>query len=285
MAKTNIDIDQLDGNALYSLALEQCDSEDYEAAVQLCEKSAKKGNDEAVRMMEILQPFLVDESKLIGILTDKLVQVAQKPNMRKEFSVTYDAGSGIYQTLFFYKNDPPMSQIEQVFMASYYVTELEKVADSEDTIGILFPLAIKKTVNWINKVGEGKWRKEILVRYYQSIEKIFSKLGDEESVDEYHAQCEECKQFDPKPYRTKKYSFDYWYAEAEKHDWEAMIVVSIYYHYGGFVGKNERLSELWKSMAKITYNYYEPNERPFDEVYAEIRGEMVHKETEESSTN
>ena len=265
------------------LAGEGCE-EDDEQALALYEQAAEKGDEEAARMLEILHPFLIDESQLIDKLTDKLIMVAQKPDMRKEFTVTYDAGGGRFPTQCFYKNDPPMSIIEQFFMAHYYVAEFETIAESEDLVCELLSIAMHRTAIWVNQLF-GQWQKELLMRYHRSLAEIFSKIGYEDLAEEERAGIEECKQFEQKPYRPKKYSFDYWYAEAEKHDWEAMIVVSIFYHYGGFVRKNDRLSELWKQQARSTYNYYNPDGQPFDEVYAEIEGKMVTRNTKDSSTN
>ena len=258
--------------------------EDDEQAIALYEQAAEKGDEKAARMLEILQPFLIDESQLIDKLTDKLIMVAQKPDMRKEFTVTYDAGGGRFPTQCFYKNDPPMSIIEQFFMAQYYVAEFETVAESENLVYDLLSIAMDRTTTWVNQLF-GQWQKELLMRYHRSLAEIFSKIGYEDFAEEERAELEECKQFEQKPYRAKKFSFDYWYAEAEKHDWEAMVVVSVSYHYGGQVRENVRLAEQWKQMARSTYNYYEPNGRPFEEVFAEIEAAVMEEDTDESSTN
>ena len=170
-------------------------------------------------------------------------------------------------------------------MAHNYVAEFETVAESENLVYDLLSIAMDRTTTWVNQLF-GQWQKELLMRYHRSLAEIFSTMGYEDFAEEERAELEKCKQFEQKPYRAKKYSFDYWYAEAEKHDWEAMIVVSIFYHYGGgFVRKNDRLSELWKQLARSTYNYYNPDGQPFDEVYAEIEGKMVKKNSNENSTN
>ena len=259
---------------------EGCDKDEGKA-LALYRQAAEKGDEEAVKMIEILQPFLIDESKLIDKLTDKLIQVAQKPNMRKEFSVTYDTGNGRFSTVVFQKNKPPMFAIEQFFLTAYYVEEFERMAKLENIPDITIPIIIDKTAPWIKPVAD----KELRLRLHRSLMEIYSKIGSEKGVEHHRAEYEKWKQKESKLYRVKDGTFDYYYAEAEKHDWGAMIVLSVCYHYGITVRKNDRLSELWKKMARSTYNYYEPNGRPFEEEFAEIEAMVTEKESSESSTN
>lgn len=259
---------------------EGCDK-DEEKSLTLYRQAAEKGDEEAVKMIEILQPFLIDESKLIDKLTDKLIQVAQKPNMRKEFGVTYDTGNGRFSTVVFHKNKPPMFAIEQFLLTAYYVEEFERMAKLENIPDITIPIIIDKTAPWIKPVAD----KELRLRLHRSLMEIYSKIGSEKGVEHHRAEYEKWEQKESKPYRVKDGTFDYYYAEAEKHDWGAMIVLSVCYHYGITVRKNDRLSELWKKMARSTYNYYEPNGRPFEEEFAEIEAMVTEKESDESSTN
>lgn len=259
---------------------EGCEKDD-EKAIALFKQAAENGDKEAALMMEVLQPFLVDESQLIDKLTDKLIQVAQKPNMRKEFSVTYDTGNGRFFTVVFHKNKPPMFAIEQFFLTAYYVEEFERMAKLENIPDITIPIIIDKTAPWIKPVAD----KELRLRLHRSLMEIYSKIGSEKGVEHHRAEYEKWEQKESKLYRVKDGTFDYYYAEAEKHDWGAMIVLSVCYHYGITVRKNDRLSELWKKMARSTYNYYEPNGRPFEEEFAEIEAMVTEKESDESSTN
>lgn len=60
------------------------------------------------------------EQEVIKVLTDKLVQVAKWPNMRKEFTVSLKIDSNTRWTLSFYKNEPKMASIEAYTLVLYY---------------------------------------------------------------------------------------------------------------------------------------------------------------------
>ena len=178
-----------------------------------------------------------------------------------------------------------MSLAEQFFMAAYYIDQLEWVATLEDIPCGLLTIAFDRTAKWLTQIDEENTEKVLYLRCHQSMIGIYTKINNKAGAERHRAEFEKWKQKDLKPYRPKKWLFDYWYAEAEKQNWEAMIVVSIFYHYGGQVRENARLSELWKKLARSTYNYYEPNGQPFDEVYADIVKEMTTDNSDESSTN
>lgn len=254
---------------------------DEEKALDLYRQAAQKGDEEAVRMLEILQPFLVDESQLIDKLTDKLIEVAQKPNMRKEFSVTFDAGGSHSFTVSLYKNDPPMYQMEQYFMAAYYVEVFEWVASSDYIPYGLFGMAIDRFLIWLNQVDQINMAKKLHLRYHQIMMEVYSKVGSDKGVETHRSRFETWKQQDPKPYHVTKGTFDYWYAKAEKRDWVAMIALSVWYRLGAGVRGNTRLSEFWKQMAQSNYHYYKPNGRPFEEEYAEIEAIWAGKDANE----
>ena len=253
-----------------------CEKND-EKAVALYRQAAEDGNEKAELMMEVLQPFLIDESLLLDRLTDKLIQVAQKPNMRKSFSVSYDAGGGRFTTLFFYKNKPPMSLAEQFFMAAYYIDQLEWVATLEDIPVELLTIAFDRTGKWLKQVEEENTEKELYLRCHQSMIEIYSKIGNEKGAEHHRAEYEKWTHCDPKPYSVKHNTFDDFYGRAEKQDWVAMSVLSVCYHSGILVRENIRLSELWKKMAKSTYHYFEPNGKPFEEEFAEIEVAVIGK--------
>lgn len=229
---------------------------------------------------------MIEESQLIEILTNKLVEVAQHPDMRKEFSVSYMAGhDGLSHEIFLYKNIPPMSDMEQFFLAYHYLAELGNLMEAEypdekavDEIG-------DKAEQWADQVQDDNSYRELSLMYHRCMYEIYSKWNDEEGMNLFRSEYQKCQESTPKKFRAQKDSFDYWYAEAEKHDWGAMIIVSLCYRYGSHVRKNVRLSELWKQLARSTYNYYNPNGQPFDEVFAEVEKEMVTDNSNESSTN
>lgn len=255
--------------------------ENEEKALALYKQAAESGNEEGKRIMEILQPFFIDESPLIDKLTDKLIEVAQKPSLRKEFSVTYDAGGGHLSTVVFHKNMPPMFAMEQFFMTAYYVEKFEWMASLEYIPDKTIPIIIDKTAPWIKPVAD----KELRLRFHRSQMEIYSKIGSEKGVEHHRAEYEKWEQMEAKPYRVKNDTFEYWYAEAEKRDWEAMIIVSVCYYHGIVARENARLGELWKQLARSTRNYYEPNGRPFEEVYAKKETELTQDDSSESSTN
>lgn len=229
---------------------------------------------------------MIEESQLIEILTNKLVEVAQHPDMRKEFSISYMAGhDGLSHEMVLHKNYPPMSDMEQFILAYHYLAELDTLTEAEAPDEEAVDEITDKAAQWANQVQDHNSYRELALLYHRCMYEIYCKWNDEEGMNLHRSEYQKCQKSTPKKFRAKKDSFDYWYAEAEKHNWEAMIIVSLCYHYGGHVRKNARLSELWKQLARSTYNYYNPNGKPFDEVYAEIEEEMTTNNPDESSTN
>ena len=55
---------------------------------------------------------MITEKEFLELLTDKLIEVAHNPKLRKEFRVSYDEGFDI-TSIVFYKNEPLMSEIEE----------------------------------------------------------------------------------------------------------------------------------------------------------------------------
>lgn len=61
---------------------------------------------------------MITEKDFLELLTDKLIEVAHNPKLRKEFRVSYDEGSDI-TSIVFYKNEPLMSEIEDYALAAF----------------------------------------------------------------------------------------------------------------------------------------------------------------------
>lgn len=61
---------------------------------------------------------MITEKEFLELLTDKLIEVAHNPKLRKEFRVSYDEGSDI-TSIVFYKNEPLMSEIEDYALAAF----------------------------------------------------------------------------------------------------------------------------------------------------------------------
>ena len=61
---------------------------------------------------------MITEKEFLELLTDKLIEVANNPKLRKEFRVSYDEGSDI-TSIVFYKNEPLMSEIEDYALAAF----------------------------------------------------------------------------------------------------------------------------------------------------------------------
>ena len=61
---------------------------------------------------------MITEKEFLELLTDKLIEVANNPKLRKEFRVSYDEGSDI-TSIAFYKNEPLMSEIEDYALAAF----------------------------------------------------------------------------------------------------------------------------------------------------------------------
>lgn len=223
----------------------------------------------------------MEESQLIAILTDKLVEVAQNPDMRKEFAVKYSVGyAGITHEIILNKNNPPMSDMEQFFLAYHYLMELDTLSETENPDDDAVDEITDKAAQWINQVQDRNSFRELSLMYHRCMYDICCKWNDEEGINFHGSEYNKNQESVPKRFRAKKDTFDYWYAEAEKRDWAAMIIVSLCYRDGRLVIANERLSELWKQLARSTYNYYNPNEKPFEEAYAEIEEDIKPKEDE-----
>lgn len=62
---------------------------------------------------------MITEKEFLELLTDKLIEVAHNPKLRKEFRVSYDEGSDI-TSIVFYKNEPLMSEIEDYALAAFH---------------------------------------------------------------------------------------------------------------------------------------------------------------------
>ena len=62
---------------------------------------------------------MITEKEYLELLTDKLIEVAHNPKLRKEFRVSYDEGSDI-TSIVFYKNEPLMSEIEDYALAAFH---------------------------------------------------------------------------------------------------------------------------------------------------------------------
>ena len=62
---------------------------------------------------------MITEKEFLELLTDKLIEVANNPKLRKEFRVSYDEGSDI-TSIVFYKNEPLMSEIEDYALAAFH---------------------------------------------------------------------------------------------------------------------------------------------------------------------
>lgn len=61
---------------------------------------------------------MITEKEFLELLTDKLIEVAHNPKLRKEFRVSYDEGPDII-SIVFYKNEPLMSEIEDYALAAF----------------------------------------------------------------------------------------------------------------------------------------------------------------------
>ena len=62
---------------------------------------------------------MITEKEFLELLTDKLIEVANNPKLRKEFRVSYDEGADI-TSIMFYKNEPLMSEIEDYALAVFH---------------------------------------------------------------------------------------------------------------------------------------------------------------------
>ena len=62
---------------------------------------------------------MITEKEFLELLTDKLIEVAHNPKLRKEFRVSYDEGSD-NTSIVFYKNEPLMSEIEDYALAAFH---------------------------------------------------------------------------------------------------------------------------------------------------------------------
>ena len=62
---------------------------------------------------------MITEKEFLELLTDKLIEVAHNPKLRKEFRVSYDEGTDI-TSIVFYKNEPLMSEIEDYALAAFH---------------------------------------------------------------------------------------------------------------------------------------------------------------------
>ena len=223
----------------------------------------------------------MEESQLIAILTDKLVEVAQNPDMRKEFAVKYSVGyAGITHEIILNKNNPPMSDMEQFFLAYHYLMELDTLSEAEDPDDEAVDEISDKAAHWANQVQDQNSFRELALMYHRCMYEICCKWNYTEGINFHGSEYNKRQESVSKRFHAKKDTFDYWYAEAEKRDWAAMIIVSLCYRDGRLVIANERLSELWKQLARSTYNYYNPNEKPFEEAYAEIEEDIKPKEDE-----
>ena len=61
---------------------------------------------------------MITQKEFLELLTDKLIEVAHNPKLRKEFRVSYDEGSDI-TSIVFYKNEPLMSEIQDCALAAF----------------------------------------------------------------------------------------------------------------------------------------------------------------------
>lgn len=111
---------------------------------------------------------MTTEQEFRELLTDKLIEVAEQPGMRKEFSVIYDAVDGTSAQIFFYRNQPMMSSVENHAMILY---ALDK--NDEETFA--------KVESMIEEV-EDEWDKASLnlILLSQKAE-YYQKIGDEEA--------------------------------------------------------------------------------------------------------
>ena len=188
---------------------------------------------------------MIEESGLKEILTEKLVQVAQHPDMRKNFTVRYSVGhDGLSHNIILNKNNPPMSDMEQFFLAYHYLMELDTLSEADDPDEDAVYEITNKAAQWINLVQDGNSYKELAMMYHRCMYDIYCKWNNDEGINHHGLEYQKCEESTPKQFRAKKGSFDYWYAEAEKHNWEAMMVVSGCYSRGVTVRENTRLSEL-----------------------------------------
>lgn len=69
---------------------------------------------------------MITEGKIIQNVTDKLIEVAKHPEMRKEFYVTI--GSRIF---YCYKNNPMMCDVDRYLLATFYAFKIHLNAKSE----------------------------------------------------------------------------------------------------------------------------------------------------------
>lgn len=111
---------------------------------------------------------MTSEQEFRELLTDKLIEVAEQPGMRKEFSVIYDAVDGTSSQIFFYRNQPMMSSVENHAMILYALDKSD-----EDTFA--------KVESMIEEV-EDEWDKTslTLILLNQKAE-YYKKMGDEEA--------------------------------------------------------------------------------------------------------
>lgn len=228
---------------------------------------------------------MLDESILIDVLTKKLIVIAKQPNLRNRYTVTYVNGDGFDTTLSFSKSRPPMSFIEQYYLARCYLNELDRLLSKHEYDAPAITQTFQKVTEYMQQPFSDECYRGLRIDLLHCCLKIANHYDNKQDITTYQNEYQELLRSNPKPFRAKKGSFDYWYSKAEKHDWYAMIIVSLCYRDGRLVIANDRLSNCWYKLAKSTYNYYNPNGKPFEEEYIEIESEITTDDSNGSSTN
>ena len=124
---------------------------------------------------------MIKEEGIIKILTDKLVKVAKWPNMRKEFAVAVPMSATVSQTVFFYKNDPKMSNIEYVTLIYCYVNELTRKKNDDEVQAI-----IDRCFELLEQIEDYCDFVRVARHFYRTLYDYYSERGNEEQAYECH---------------------------------------------------------------------------------------------------
>jgi len=116
--------------------------------------------------------------KLLDDLTGKLIEIAKFPNRRKEFTFSFGYRAGKSMTLYFYKNEPRVSNMEPFSLVAYYAC-LIKDEESEEKADELCKKAME-LLKEINCEYDRALAEELL---YRVVLEYIQARGNKESVE------------------------------------------------------------------------------------------------------
>ena len=117
------------------------------------------------------------EERVLELLTNKLIEVGKWPNLRKDFTCSYQTASSRILTFQFWKNNPKMSNIEYFTLILYYSDKIEHIKSGNKINDIINRGC--ELLGLINDVSD--WS-TASIAWWSSLYRYYERIGNKDAT-------------------------------------------------------------------------------------------------------